>query len=161
MLTSQKTIRWIENLAIQEQNIHQGESSSIDLFQTQQEVLNIETQSFLSEMYFQFEYLVRLFNIRKGNTSAEIILKKKKEVPEEGFSLERNLLSMGFQKVQVGAIVFECLQKDSENGVLFSGRIEANFGSFHDVEWYYIGARVTTEQIARHYLTEFIQMSRR
>jgi hypothetical protein len=150
-----------ENLAIQEQNIHQGESSSIDLFQTQQEVLNIETQSFLSEIYFQFEYLVRLFNNRKGNTSAEICLKKKKEIPEEGFSIERNHLSLSFQKVQVGALAFECAQKDGEHGVLFSGRVEANFGSFHDVEWFYIGSRVTSEQIARHYLTEFIQMSRR
>ena len=44
--------------------------------------------------------------------------------------------------------------------MMFSGRVEAKFGTFHDVEWYFLGNRVNAELLARHYLTEFIQVSR-
>jgi hypothetical protein len=44
--------------------------------------------------------------------------------------------------------------------MMFSGLVEAKFGAFHDVEWYFLGNPIGAEQLARHYLTEFIQISR-
>lgn len=163
-LTSSKTIRWIENLAQQEQSIDQGEATSFDIFQTKQDVLQVETQIFMGELYYQFEYLVRLFNSKKGynENAEEIALKKNTDIAEEGFFIQRNDFRFSFQKAQSGAIHFRCEKQDgSQLGILFSGRVEAKFGVFNDIEWLYIGSRVTSEQISRHYLTEFIQMSRK
>jgi hypothetical protein len=47
-----------------------------------------------------------------------------------------------------------------KTSMMFSGVIEGAFGTFHDVEWTFLGSRVSAEQVARHYLTEFIQLSR-
>jgi hypothetical protein len=43
---------------------------------------------------------------------------------------------------------------------MFSAVIEAQFETFDDVAWLFLGTPINAEQVARHYLTEFIQATR-
>jgi hypothetical protein len=166
MLTSNRTIRWIENLAEQELLIKSGEKASIDIGTTKEEVLAVETASFMRELFYQFEYLIQLFNSRVSQLPLQIKLVRGGEGPD-GFCVSRNEMRLSVARPQPGIVKFQCdkiLGPDSpgsaRTSIMFSGSIEGEFGTFHDVEWTFLGSRVQAEQIARHYLTEFIQVSR-
>jgi hypothetical protein len=162
MVTSNRTIKWIESLAEQELSIRSGERASIDLLATKDEVLSVETTSFLRELNQQFDYLVRLFDLRVNQDALKIKILKNEDILE-GFTLLRNELRLLVTKPRLGVVQITCdkrLTGDSRPSVMFSGVVEAKFGIFHDVEWLFLGSQVTAEQVARHYLTEFIQVSR-
>lgn len=165
MSTSNRTIKWIENLAEQEVLINAGEKSSIDIFTTKEEVLSVETATFIRDLYYHFDYLVRLFNFRVNQPLIQIKLLRSDRL--DNFSLSRNGMKLSLSRPQPGVVQLQCeksLTGDTSRGakmsMMFSGMIEARFGTFHDVEWYFLGSRVNAEQVARHYLTEFIQSSR-
>ncbi len=162
MVTSNRTIKWIESLAEQELSIRSGERSSIDLLATKDEVLSVETTSFLRELNQHFEYLVKLFDLRVNQEALKIKILKNEDF-QEGFSLLRNELRLLVGKPRLGVVQFTCDKRitgEARSSVMFSGVVEAKFGTFHDVEWHFLGSQVTAEQVARHYLTEFIQVSR-
>jgi len=166
MLTSNRTIRWIENLAEQELLIRAGEKASIDIGTTKDEVLAVETASFLRELFYQFDYLVGLFNSRVNQSALQIKLSRSGE-GVDGFTFTRNKLRLVVSRPLPGVVKFQCDKQipadDAGPGkisMMFSGVIEGAFGTFHDVEWTFLGSRVSAEQVARHYLTEFIQVSR-
>lgn len=166
MFTSNRTIKWIENLAEQELLINAGQRVSIDILTTKEEVLTAETATFVRDLYYHFEYLIQLFNLRVSHPSLQIKLARNSE-HLDGFSLSRNGMRLSLTKSQPGVVQLQCdkLIREEESrsnrtSMMFSGLIEANFGTFHDVEWNFLGSRVAAEQVARHYLTEFIQVSR-
>lgn len=162
MVTSNRTIKWIESLAEQELRIRAGERASIDLLATRDEVLSVETTSFLKELYQHVEYLVGLFDSRVNQESLKIRIQKIDEI-QEGFTLVRNELRLLVVRPRLGVVQITCdkrLAGEARPSVMFSGVVEAKFGVFHDLEWHFLGSQVTAEQIARHYLTEFIQVSR-
>lgn len=160
MVTSNRTIKWIESLADQEIRIRAGERSSIDLLATKDEVLSLETSSFLRELYGHFDYLVKLFNLRVSQDALRIL---KGEDIQEGFHLLRHDLRLLVARPRPGVVQIACDRRigaDGRTSVMFTGTVEAKFGIFHDVCWHFLGSSVTAEQVARHYLTEFIQASR-
>ena len=165
MSTSHRTIKWIENLADQELRILAGESSSIDICSTKDEVLSIESASFVRDLIYLFDYLIRLFN---SKVQSELQIKVLRSDNPDNFVLERNQLRLALSRPQDGVVQLQCDKLMANDGqarafktsMMFSGRVESKFGTFHDVEWYFLGSRVTAEQLARHYLTEFIQVSR-
>lgn len=160
MATSEKTIKWVENLADQEIRIYSGEKASLDLTVTKDKVLSVDTTTFMRDLFFHFEYLIQLFNFRIKNTSVQIKLTKTDNL--ETFFLVRHQMKLMAQRKQLGAIMISCEKMVSEEKatLMFTGAIEARFGTFHDVEWNFLGSKVTAEQVARHYLTEFVQVSR-
>lgn len=166
MFTSNRTIKWIENLAEQELLINAGERASIDILTTKEEVLTVETATFVRDLYYHFEYLIQLFNLRVSHPSLQIKLVRNSE-NLDGFTLSRNGMRLSLTKSQPGVVQLQCdklireeQSRSVKTSMMFSGLIEANFGTFHDVEWNFLGSRIAAEQVARHYLTEFIQVSR-
>lgn len=166
MLTSNRTIKWVENLADQELLITAGERGSIDICTTKDEVLVVETATFVRDLFFHFEYLVELFNSRVNRPPLQIKLTRQGE-RLEGFALSRNRHRLILFQSQPGAVQLQCDKligdegsRDNRTSLMFSGLIEAKFGAFHDVEWVFLGNPIGAEQVARHYLTEFIQVSR-
>ena len=165
MFTSNRTIKWIENLADQELQISAGEKASIDIIHTKVEVLNVETATFVRDLYAHVEYLAQLFNSKVLSDSLQLKLARSPE-QSEGFTVSRNGMKLTLTKPQPGVVQLQCDKqfKDEDSrmksSVMFSGIIEAGFGTFHDVHWTFLGSQVTAEQVARHYLTEFIQVSR-
>src|ERR1041385_8524230 len=103
MLTSNRTIKWIENLADQELLINSGERGSIDILTTKEEVLMVESATFVRDLFFHFEYLVDLFNSRVNQPSLQIKLVRQGE-RLEGFSLTRNRMRLSLAQSQPGAI---------------------------------------------------------
>lgn len=166
MGTSNRTIKWIENLAEQELSIRSGERVSFDIGTTKEEVLSVETATFARELCHHFEDMVGLFNQRVKESHLEIKLLRGSD-RGDGFSLTRNRMRLVVQRRLPGTVQLQCeklLPTDSfssaRTSVMFSGLIEARFGVFDDVEWVFLGSPVLPEQVARHYLTEFIQVSR-
>jgi hypothetical protein len=169
MPTSDRTIKWIENLADQERSISQGERGGVDLFHTKEEILSVETTVFVRELAYQLNYLAKLFNNRVAEPSLQIRVQTSPDLPDS-IVLTRNSLRLNVTRCQAGVVQIQCdkiISKESSSGftlngssVMFSGTIEANFETFHDVKWYFLGAPIEGEQVARHYLTEFLQVSR-
>ena len=164
MFTSDKTVKWIENLAEQECLIQLGERSSLDLCTTKDEVLSSETISFVRSLFYHFEYLTRLFNTRVELAILKIKIEKHGE-NYNSFSVCRNQVRLVVTGSRSGAVHLQCLREDNGamgtmNSVLFSGLIEARFETFHEVKWYFLDSVILPEQVARHYLTEFLQISR-
>jgi len=165
--TTNRSIKWIENLAAQEVLIKGGERASVDISHTKDEILEIETATFVRALYYHFQYLIRLFNFRVQQLGLEIKVARASD-SIEAFSLSRNGMRLNLCRPQNGTIQLTCDKVLDDDGtktgnktsMMFSGLIEAKFGAFHDVEWFFLGSRVTSEQVARHYLTEFIQVSR-
>ncbi len=165
MSTSNRTIKWIENLADQELMIRAGEKASIDIFSTKEEVLIVETTTFVRDLFYHFEYLTKLFNSRVNSSDLQMRLLRSDTFDQ--FSLTRNQMRMSLSMRQPGTVQLQCDRVSAVEGMqkskvafMFSGMVEAKFGTFHDVEWFFLGSRVTAEQVARHYLTEFIQVTR-
>lgn len=163
MFTSDKTIKWIENLAEQECLIQLGEKASLDLCNAKEEVLTNETRSFVRSLFYHFEYLIRLFNARVEVPFLKIKILAKEE-NFNSFSISRNRVNLVITGSQSGAIHLQCNRADAGeagvNSVVFSGMIEARFETFHEVKWYFLDSAILPEQVARHYLTEFLQVSR-
>lgn len=160
MMTSDSSIKWIENLAEQELLISTGQSASLDLTRTKEEVIAVATTAFFRQLHNQFEYLIKLFNTHVSETALAI------RVIQEGerwdhFVICRNHTRMSVLGGKPGFIHLQCeKQVGLQPSVMFSGIIEASFAAFDDLEWNFLGSPVTAEQVARHYLTEFIQTSR-
>jgi hypothetical protein len=168
MSTSDRTIHWIENLAEQESSIQSGERSSIDIGLTKGEVLSKETSHFLRELFYHFDYLVKLFNLRlNSDASALLISRSESQASEGGFSLQRNFCNLSILCFKPGTVQLHCekLIEPGENTqsktILFNGTILAEFGQFYEVGWRFLNEPISAEQLARHYLTEFIQVSRK
>jgi hypothetical protein len=163
MFTSDKTIKWVENLAEQECLIQLGEKSSVDLCNAKDEVLTNETSTFVRSLFYHFEYLTRLFNSRVEVPFLKIKIQSKGE-NFNSFSISRNRINLIVTGSQMGAIHLQCVREDSGqagiNSVVFSGLIEGRFETFHEVKWYFLDSSILPEQVARHYLTEFLQVSR-
>lgn len=165
MITNNRTIKWIESLADQELLIKAGERTSIDICATKDEVLGVETATFLRDLFHHFEYLVQIFNFRVGKPELQVKLSRNGD-PQKGFSLQRNMMKLHLLSPQPGTVTLQCAKDLRDElgalrpSVMFTGLIEANFGTFHDVEWQFLGNRVVAEQVARHHITEFIQVSR-
>lgn len=164
MATSDRTIRWVEDLAEQDLLVTSGEKGSIDLCKTKDEVLQVETAAFARELFTHFEYLTKLFNQRVANPMLQIKLMQSEGYTS--FSLTRNRMRLQVTGTRLGAIQLQCeklVEEDprmSKTSVMFSGLLEAKFGTFHDLEWDFLGNPIGAEQVARHYLTEFVQVSR-
>lgn len=162
-MTSNRTIKWIESLAEQEVSIQSGDRLSIDLCTTKDEVLSGETSAFVRDLYYHVDYLIRLFNLRVVEESMQLRLEKKGE--GDAFAVSRGDMKLVVTDTKPGVVQFSCEKLlDPSTGprssVMFSGMIEAQFGLFHEVDWSCLGNHVVPEQVARHYLTEFIQVSR-
>lgn len=165
MSTTSRTIRWIESLADQENLIRAGEKVSIDLGATKQDVLAGETVSFVHDLYYHCDYLVTLFNGRVAQRELQLRLSRGESL--DHFSILRNSFALAVWTPQPGITQLQCdksasdpVSRGAKASMMFSGRVEAKFGAFHDVEWFFLGNRVNAELLARHYLTEFIQVSR-
>jgi hypothetical protein len=163
-VTSNRTIKWIESLAEQELSIRSGDRVSIDLFKTKDEVLFVETATFIRDLYYHLDYLTGLFNLRVMDDSMVLRLTKLGD-GTENFQVGRGDMRLLVSSAKPGVIQFQCEKRldpasPSRTSVMFSGVIEAQFGLFHEVEWSFLGSHVMPEQVARHYLTEFIQVSR-
>lgn len=163
-MTSNRTIKWIESLAEQEVSIRSGDRVSIDLCTTKDQVLSVETATFIRDLYYHFDYLTRLFNLRVVDDGMQIKIVKLSDTAE-GFQVSRAEMKLAIATGKPGVIQFSCEKRvdpthSTRSSVMFSGMIEAQFGLFHEVEWSFLGNRVVPEQVARHYLTEFIQVSR-
>ncbi|MFM8315532.1 MAG: hypothetical protein ACKOA8_14710 [Deltaproteobacteria bacterium] len=163
MFTSDKTIKWIENLAEQECLIQLGEKSSLDICSVKDEVLSTETSSFVRALFYHFEYLTKLFNARVEVPFLKIKVQSKEE-NFKSFTLSRNRISLTVTGNQPGAIQLQGVREDSGemgvNSVIFSGLIEGRFETFDEVKWFFLDNPILPEQVARHYLTEFLQVSR-
>lgn len=163
MFTSDKTIKWVENLADQECLILSGEKSSLDLCNAKEEVMNNETSAFVRSLFYHFEYLIRLFNARVDVAFLRIKIASSGD-EFNSFSINRNQIHLKVSGSQPGIIHLQCVRDEngsnSPGSVLFSGMIEARFETFHEVKWYFLDSIILPEQVARHYLTEFLQVSR-
>lgn len=162
MFTSDRTIRWVESLADQEVSITSGRRSSIDICSTKDEVLASETVGFIRELHQHFEYLVKLFNARVRSDELCILLLRNSSGSDD-FSLQRKELELQLTCQKSGSIQLKCVRKSSDNSqvtVLFSGMVEAHFVHFHQVEWTFLASPISAEQLACHYLTEFVQTAR-
>ncbi|MBY0371546.1 hypothetical protein K2X33_12730 [bacterium] len=162
-MTSNRTIKWIESLAEQEVSIQSGDRLSIDLYKTKDEVLSVETSTFVRDLYYHVDYLIRLFNLRVVEEAMQLRLAKQGE--GDAFGVTRGDMRLTVSTTAPGVIQFACEKLLDPNlgprsSVMFSGGIEAQFGLFHEVDWSCLGNKVIPEQVARHYLTEFIQVSR-
>lgn len=165
MLTSDSSIRWIESLAEQEVMISAGQRASLDITKTKEDVMAVATSGYVRQLFFQLEYLVRLFNGHVSETDLGIrVLKDGERI--DRFALSRNQMSLQVSSSRPGVVQIQCDRvineglTGSRTSVLFSGLLEARFGAFDEVEWHFLGNPVMAEQVARHYLTEFIQTSR-
>lgn len=163
-MTSNRTIKWIESLADQELSIRSGDRVSIDLCTTKEQVLSAETSTFVRDLYNHADYLVGLFNLRVVSESMQLQISKRNG-QADGFEVSRSGMKLTVLSLKPGVVQFQCERQGnaptpSRSTMLFSGTIEADFVLFHEVEWSFLGSKVVAEQVARHYLTEFIQVSR-
>ena len=147
-------------------SIRSGDRVSIDLCTTKDEVLSVETATFLRDLYYHLDYLSKLFNLRVVDEAVQLRVTKPADAQAgDGFSVARGEMKLSILSGKPGVIQFQCEKKldassAQRTSVMFSGMIEAGFGLFHEVEWSFLGNHVVPEQVARHYLTEFIQVSR-
>lgn len=167
MFTSHRTIKWIENLAEQELLIRAGERVSIDICTTKEEVLSVETATFVRELFYHVDYMVQLFNLRVSQPALQIKVLKNGGDRLDGFSLARNGMRLVFTLAQPGVVSIVCEKLVPSDGltgtrssVMSAATVEAHYGTFDDVAWQFLGSPVTAEQVARHHLTEFIRTSR-
>lgn len=163
MLTSNKTIKWVENLAEQECLIQLGEKSSLDICSVKDDILITETNAFIRALFYQFEYLIRLFNSKVDLPALKIKIHSREE-GENRFALSRNRINLIITGTQIGVVQLQCerdqISNPTASRVIFSGLIEARFDTFDEVQWYFLDNPISPEQVVRHYLTEFLQISR-
>lgn len=153
-MVSSRTVSWIENLATQENEIVQGERVSIDIGSAKDRLLESETLLFNRSLLCSFRELCASLNRRLPPEASPIRVKRVADSGEE-FSVERIPLQLLF-RCQVGVIQFVC---DKAGELQFSGSIEARFSAFYELDWLFLGSKVSAEQVARHYLTELLQLT--
>lgn len=162
-MISDSSIKWIENLADQEGLILRGQLPSLDINRTREEVLSVATAVFIRELKTQWITLSKLFNARMKEPSLSIVWG---EIPDRAhcFYLERNGVRLIVSSSCSAAIQIKCEKLLMETPVrtttMFSGVVEARFSGFEEVHWYFLEKVITSEQLARYYLTEFLQSSR-
>ena len=161
MDTSEPTPKWIENLAEQEFLLRAGDAVfGSDI--SEKDKLVLETSHFMRQLQDHFAYMVDTFNLRMNQPELRI---KNAEKGAEGeiLSLSRNGLRLPVQVPQPGRIQFLCDKLPGDFGgkpsVMFTGGVEAEFES-EDLRWQFLGNTISAEQLARHYLAEFLQTSR-
>lgn len=165
MITSNRTIRWIENLADQESDVRRADRHFVDLGVPEDGLIESETAAFVRDLKKHFEYLVELFNSRVSESSLRIIFSETGGHPPV-LKLSRHSMQLRVWTPKIGCVQIHCDKLLSEpnspnrTSLMMTGTIEAEFGSFRDLEWRYLDSPVNVEQIARHYLSEFIQLSR-
>lgn len=168
MATSFQSIFWVEGLASQEAEILAGSRSSIDLGKAKQSLLHRETANFSREIAAQLLVLVKCFNsglMEKGLVETAQGISFSRSRTSQGALLHRNGIQLVIESPSSGILQFRCERTVTEPtqtkaSVLFSGIIEAEFGGFGEVEWTFLGKPISTEQVASHALTEFVQVSR-
>lgn len=155
MALSSRTMDWIESLVVQEKEILTGDRLSIDLGHAKDGLLSAETVHFVRALHCKFAELAVFVNRRLPETSCPVSVITVCEGGEE-FVVERLPVRLCF-KSRPGSINFSCDRISA--GLQFTGSIEARFGVFYEIDWMFLGARVTAEQIARHHLTELLQIT--
>jgi len=160
MEISVHSLRWVERLAEQESGVQAGERSQLDLYQVREEVLLLESTQFLRELRTALETLTKLFN---GQMQPDAIIHIQ-NIPEskEGFSLTRLTTRVQFESARPGVIQVQTKRVAVENPIhLATATLEAQFGPFDEVSWLFLGEKITSEQVARHFLTELVQSTLR
>lgn len=109
MLTSNKTIKWVENLAEQECLIQLGEKSSLDICSVKDDILITETNAFIRALFYQFEYLIRLFNSKVDLPALKIKIQSREE-GENRFALSRNRINLIITGTQIGVVQLQCVR---------------------------------------------------
>lgn len=162
-MISDHSIKWVENLAEQEGLILAGQLPSLDITKTREEVLAVATTVFLRELRAQWISLSQLFNARMKDAPLNIVWGYLND-KIDGFYLLRNSVRLSISSSRVGSIQVQCEKMTSEApsrlSMIFSGVIEARFSNFDEVNWFFLEKNISVEQLARYYLTEFIQSSR-
>lgn len=162
-MISDHSIKWIENLAEQEGLILSGQLPSLDITKTREEVLAISTSVFLRELRAQWITLSQLFNARMKEAPLSIVWGSLSD-KADGFYLLRNSVRLSVSASRPGSIQVQCekiiVESPVRKSMIFSGVIEARFSSFDEVHWFFLEKNVSVDQLARYYLTEFIQSSR-
>jgi len=162
-MISDSSIKWIENLAEQEQLICSGQLPALDIAKTRGEVLEVGTAVFLRQIKMQFAALVKLFNARMTEPSLGIQING---IPDRSdcFYLQRNGVKLNVTSNRPGFVQIQCEKNSSDTlsraSILFSGVIEARFSNFEEVSWFFLENPISAEQVSRYYLTEFLQSSR-
>ena len=158
--------RWIESLADQERSIFLGERLSFDLGLTKEQVVQEETLRFLEEICQHFSSLSEAFNSRISDEDALKLAVSSPELTQTVFWVSRKDMRLDVCANYHGVIKFQAHRRTdptlswSRASLLFTGQVEVTFGPFNEVSWLLLGNEVSAEQIAQHYLTEFIQISR-
>jgi len=161
MEISVHSLRWVERLAEQESGVQAGERSQLDLYQVREEVLLLESAQFLRELRTALETLTKLFNGQMLSAETKIHIQS---IPEskEGFSLTRLTTRIQFESARPGVIQVQTKRVAVENPIhLATATLEASFGAFDEVNWLFLGEKITSEQVARHFLTELVQSTLR
>ncbi len=157
MEISVHSLRWVERLAEQESGVQAGERSQVDLFQVREEVLLLESSQFLRELRTAFETLGKLFNEQMFSEEAKIQIQPTSET-RDGFSLLRLNIRIQFESARPGVIQVQIKRVAVENPIhLSTATLEAQFGTFDEVTWLFLGEKINSEQVARHFLTELVQ----
>jgi hypothetical protein len=162
-MTSDHSIKWIENLAEQEGLILSGQLPTLDITKTREEVLAVATSVFLRELKAHWITLSRLFNSRMKDTPLGIEWGTPTE-KIDGFYLVRNSVRLSISSSRPGSVQIQCekvgVEIPTRPSMIFSGVVEARFSNFDEVNWFFLEKNISVEQLARYYLTEFIQSSR-
>lgn len=157
MEISVHSLRWVERLAEQESGVQAGERSSVDLYQVREEVLGLESAQFLRELRNALETLAKLFNAQMATDETKIRLQPLSD-SGEAFSLSRLNCLIQFDSARPGVIQVQTKRIAVENPIhLATATLEAQFGAFDEVSWLFLGEKINSEQVARHFLTELVQ----
>ncbi len=161
MEISVHSLRWVERLAEQESGVQAGERSQLDLYQVKEEVLLLESAQFLRELRTALETLAKLFNGQMLSVDTKIQIQNISD-SKEGFALTRLTTRMQFESSRPGVIQVQTKRVAVENPIhLSTATLEAQFGAFDEVNWLFLGEKITSEQVARHFLTELVQSTLR
>ncbi len=171
-MPSAQSLQWMESLGQQEALIHKGLRNSLDLSQTQEHVLELETTVFLRDLTAQMGELVACFNQHVVLPELRLILHRKPtpapQLPGDILWVERSGVLLAVCRMRHGVLQLQAFPWDQRDmappvrrKILFSGTLEARFSVCFSVDWYFLGNAVEAEQAARHFLTEFIQSTRK
>lgn len=168
-------ITWVHELANSE--LHPDGDRLLSLGQSSDPHQAVEeaTLKFLSELRDQFTEAMRVFNgySDTGKKFQEIKIYSLAQTAAD-FMVYRNQIKLVVSNSAHGVIQFEFLEHlragDSISGTPHgtsngsgnkkSAELLAHVGPFHDVEWTFQGAKITAEQVARYYFTEFVRTTR-
>ncbi len=161
MEISVHSLRWVERLAEQESGVQAGERSQVDLYQVREDVLQLESSQFLKELRTTLETLSTLFNQQMAADETKIQLQSLSE-SRDGFYLSRLNIRIQIESARPGVIQVQTKRIAVENPIhLSTATLEANFGAFDEVTWLFLGEKINSEQVARHFLTELVQNTMR